>query len=80
MDEPKRVKAFKEMEKSKISDPDKYKKTTDDITADESRARRTTNDRDYEMVEEERSTFFNDLRDLRSISWPGNALIETTAF
>ena len=80
IDEPKRVKAFKEMEKARISVPDKNKKTTDENTDAESRARRTTSDRDYEMAEEERSTLFTDLRDVRSTKWPGIDLIETTVF
>jgi hypothetical protein len=78
MDESKRTTAAKETEKAKISSPDKYRKTSTDRMDDENRATTRESDRDNEVAEDEISTGFRDLYEMRTIDYPDDEMIQTT--
>jgi hypothetical protein len=80
VDEPKRVKASRQIKKMEKGISDKYKKSFIEIDKNRSEVSEREAEVEYRNTKDKIPHLFDDLRDIKSISWPNDDDIITSAF
>jgi len=80
IDEPKRVKALRQIKEMEKVISNKYKKSFIEIDKNPSDISKREAEVEYRNTEDKTPDLFDDLRDIKSISWPNNDDIIRSAF